>query len=52
MHGTKKLCLKIETFIPNVSESLKKVYDSLFEDEVIDIDSEIKVMMNEMKIED
>lgn len=48
----KKLCIKIETFIPNVSESFKKVYDALFEDDVIDIDSEIKVMMSEMKIED
>ena len=48
----KKLCIKIETFIPNVSESFKKVYDALFEDDVIDIDSEIKVMMSQMKIED
>lgn len=48
----KKLCIKIENFIINVNESFKKIYNSLFEDEVIDIDSEIKVMLNEIKLEE
>lgn len=46
----KELCLKIESFIENSSNSLKKIYNSLFDNEIIDIDAEMKVMMNELNI--
>ncbi len=46
----KELCLRIENFIENVNNSLKKIYNSLFDTEIIDIDAEIKVMINELNI--
>jgi len=47
---SEELYNKIETFIVKVSNSFEKIYISLFEEEVLDIDAEIKVMMNELKI--
>lgn len=41
---------KIETFLPEVSKSFEKIYQSLFNDEITDIDAEIKVMLKQMKI--
>ena len=46
---TENLYIKIESFIQNVSKSFEKIYNSLFEDVVLDIDTEIKIMMDEMK---
>ena len=46
---TENLYIKIENFIHNVSKSFEKIYNSLFEDVVLDIDTEIKIMMDEMK---
>ena len=45
-----KLYAKIEQFLPKVSDGFEKMYDSLFSDETIDIDAEIKVMIKEMGI--
>lgn len=39
---------KIEEFLPKAYESFKKIYDSLFTSEILDIDSEIKIMLKEM----
>lgn len=44
------LYAKIEQFLPKVSDGFKKMYNSLFSDETIDIDAEIKVMIKEMGI--
>ena len=41
---------KIETFLKNVSLSFENLYQSLYTDEIIDLDAEIKVMEKEMKI--
>lgn len=41
---------KIEEFLKNVSTSFKNLYQSLYNDEVIDIDAEMKVMEKEMKL--
>jgi len=46
----KELCLKIESFIENASNSFKNIYNSLFDNEIIDIDAEIKVMMDELNL--
>lgn len=42
------LYTKIEEFFPKAYESFKKIYDSLFTSEILDIDSEIKIMLKEM----
>lgn len=39
---------KIEEFLPRAYEGINKVYESLFNDEILDIDSEIKVMLMEL----
>lgn len=39
---------KIEAFLPRAYEGINKVYESLFNDEILDIDSEIKVMLMEL----
>ena len=41
---------KIEGFLTNVISSFENLYQSLFTDEIIDIDAELKVMEKEMKI--
>lgn len=41
---------KVEEFLKNVTISFDNLYQSLFKDEVIDIDAEIKVMEKEMKL--
>ena len=41
---------KIEEFLNNVSTSFNNLYQSLYNDEVIDIDAEMKVMEKEMKL--
>lgn len=41
---------KIEVFLPEVTENFEKIYQSLFNDEITDIDAEIKVMLTQMKI--
>ena len=41
---------KIEGFLTNVTSSFENLYQSLFSDEIIDIDAELKVMEKEMKI--
>lgn len=41
---------KVEEFLENVTISFDNLYQSLFKDEVIDIDAEIKVMEKEMKL--
>lgn len=42
------LYTKIEGFLPKAYESFKKIYDSLFTSEILDIDSEIKIMLKKM----
>lgn len=39
---------KIESFIPNAEKSFKKMYESLFNDDIKDIDIEIKVMLEQL----
>ena len=39
---------KIEDFLPRAYEGISKVYESLFSDDILDIDSEIKVMLIEL----
>ena len=46
----KKLFIKIEVFTSKIKSSLEKLYQSLFDDQILDIDAEIKVMIEEMKI--
>ena len=41
---------KVEEFLKNVTISFDNLYQSLFKDEVIDIDAEIKVMEKEIKL--
>ena len=42
--------VKIEEFLKNVVTSFEELYQSLFNDEIIDLDAEMQVMENEMKI--
>ena len=46
---TKDLFIKIEDFVDKLKVSFDKLYESLFNDDVLDIDAEIKVMIQEMK---
>lgn len=41
---------KVEEFLKNVTISFDNLYQSLFKNEVIDIDAEIKVMEKEIKL--
>lgn len=41
---------KIEEFLKNVTLSFNNLYQSLYTDEIIDLDAEIQVMEKEMKI--
>lgn len=41
---------KIEAFLTNINTSFNNLYNSLFTDEIIDIDAEMKVLEKEMKI--
>lgn len=41
---------KIEKFLKNVVLSFNNLYESLYNDEIIDLDAEMKVMEQEMKI--
>lgn len=45
----KELYIKVEEFLPRVNKSFEKIYESLFNDEIIDLDSEIKVLLKEIK---
>ena len=42
--------IKIEEFLKNVTLSFKNLYESLYTDEIIDLDAEMQVMEKEMKI--
>ena len=42
--------VKIEEFLTNVTVSFNELYQSLYNDEIIDLDAEMKVMEKEMKI--
>lgn len=46
----KKFYIKIEEFLKNVSLSFNNLYQSLYTDEIIDLDAEMQVMEKEMKI--
>lgn len=41
---------KIEEFLKNVALSFNNLYESLYTDEIIDLDAEMQVMEKEMKI--
>lgn len=45
-----KLFIQIESFFKNINISFENLYQSLFSDDVIDIDAEMKVMEKEMKL--
>ena len=45
-----KFYIKIEEFLKNVSLSFNNLYQSLYTDEIIDLDAEMQVMEKEMKI--
>ena len=45
-----KFYIKIEEFLKNVSLSFNNLYQSLYNDEIIDLDAEMQVMEKEMKI--
>lgn len=45
-----KLFIQIESFLKNINISFENLYQSLFSDDVIDIDAEMKVMEKEMKL--
>lgn len=47
---SKELFMKIEEFLPRVNDSFNKMYESLFANEIVDIDTEIQVMLKEMKL--
>lgn len=40
----------VENFLKQVSQSFEKIYDSLFTDEIFDVDTEIKVLLREMRL--
>lgn len=40
----------VENFLKQVSESFDKIYNSLFTDEIFDVDTEIKVLLKEMRL--
>lgn len=40
---------RVEEFLPKVGENFEKIYQSLFNDEITDIDAEIQVMLKQMK---
>lgn len=42
--------IKIQEFLKNVTLSFNNLYQSLYNDEIIDIDAEMQVMEKEMKI--
>lgn len=42
--------IKIEEFLKNVTLSFNNLYQSLYTDEIIDLDAEMQVMEKEMKI--
>ncbi len=42
--------IKIEEFLKNVTMSFNNLYQSLYTDEIIDLDAEMQVMEKEMKI--
>ena len=42
--------IKIEEFLKNVTVSFNNLYQSLYSDEIIDLDAEMQVMEKEMKI--
>ena len=42
--------IKIEEFLKNVTVSFNNLYQSLYTDEIIDLDAEMQVMEKEMKI--
>lgn len=42
--------IKIEEFLKNVTLSFNNLYQSLYTDEIIDLDAEMKVMEKEMKL--
>lgn len=42
--------IKIEEFLKNVTLSFNELYQSLYTDEIIDLDAEMQVMEKEMKI--
>ena len=42
--------IKIEEFLKNVTLSFNNLYQSLYSDEIIDLDAEMQVMEKEMKI--
>ena len=42
--------IKIEEFLKNVTLSFNNLYQSLYNDEIIDLDAEMQVMEKEMKI--
>lgn len=44
-----ELYLKVQELLPKVNVSFEKLYQSLFEDDLTDIDAEIKVMLKQMK---
>ena len=45
-----KFFTKIEEFLKNVTLSFNNLYQSLYTDEIIDLDAEMQVMEKEMKI--
>ena len=49
IEDTEKLLIRIEEFLPRVNNAFNKIYESLFTDEIADIDAEIKVMLKEIK---
>ncbi len=49
-HQNENLFAKIEPFLKNVSLSFNNLYQSLYTDEIIDLDAEMQVMEKEMKI--
>lgn len=46
----KELQNNIEIFLPKVNDAFEKMYQSLFDDEILDVDSEIQVMLKQLKI--
>lgn len=47
---SEKLYKKVKEFLPNVVQNFEKLYQALFNDEIIDVDAEIQVMLKQMKI--
>lgn len=44
------LYMKIEQFLPKALAGFEKMYDSLFNNEIVDVDAEIKVMLKELGV--